>query len=604
MTANRRQSARPFEGALRYLAIFRRYMGRRIYLVFFLALLSAASEGFGITLLLPLLTVVDADLGAAKSMPAGVTWTLEALGVAGSLTGILMLIGAAFLTKGVIAFAYGAYGGRLGATLQHELKSKVFAACSRMNYSYYVTRNTGHFVNIINGQVAGFCSCFDAYKSFAVQFIKAMAYLGIAMLLAWRFGLMTLVAGALFLGAFRAVNVRTREVSRKVSSELSVLNKLLVQTMQSFKYLSATDSMHRVGESVETSVGRLTAYRFHQQLWSTFASTVGEPVSILLVIAIVLVQVNVLEQPLAPILVAILLFHRGMGSLLSMQSQWLTVLGRVGAVEMVESELAALEGHREVGGAIAVGPLSKEIRLEGVSFRYAEKLGNVLSNVDLTIPARTTIALVGESGSGKSTLVDLVTLMLRPTSGTISIDGVSGRDVLLPTWRSQVGFVSQENVVFDETVASNIAMRHVDPGNTKLIAEIREAAKRAQIDSFVDGLPEGYFTVVGDRGVRLSGGQRQRLCIARELFRKPNILILDEATSALDSESEQGVQRGIDELHGEMTVVIIAHRLATVRNVDRIFVFANGKLVEQGDYDALRSNPDSRFSTMVELQSL
>jgi subfamily B ATP-binding cassette protein MsbA len=215
------------------------------------------------------------------------------------------------------------------------------------------------------------------------------------------------------------------------------------------------------------------------------------------------------------------------------------------------------------------------------------------------------VAFVGESGAGKSTLVDILTLMLKPRAGEVRIDGVPGDQIHLPSWRAQIGYVSQETVVFDDTIANNICMWVGNPAKDEaLMARIREAARRAHIHHHIETLPAGYHTVVGDRGIRLSGGQRQRLFIARELFRKPNLLILDEATSALDTDSERHIQESIDALKGEITVVIIAHRLSTIRNVDHVYVFDQGRLVEDGPFARLRDREDSKFGRLVAAQAL
>ena len=159
--------------------------------------------------------------------------------------------------------------------------------------------------------------------------------------------------------------------------------------------------------------------------------------------------------------------------------------------------------------------------------------------------------------------------------------------------------------MFDDSIANNICMWKGDPNRDQaLMQRVREAARQAHIAHFIEELPQGYATLVGDRGVRLSGGQRQRLFIARELFRKPNLLILDEATSALDTESERYIQQSIDALRGQITVVMIAHRLSTIRNVDHVFVFDKGRLIEEGSYDRLRDAEDSRFGRLVAMQSL
>jgi subfamily B ATP-binding cassette protein MsbA len=274
---------------------------------------------------------------------------------------------------------------------------------------------------------------------------------------------------------------------------------------------------------------------------------------------------------------------------------------------MVTDEFDAVSSEQEQSGSRKIGPLHDQIELRDLSFAYDmdEDDPYVLKDVNLTIPVNTTVAFVGESGAGKSTLIDLLTLLLRPQKGNVFIDGVPGEEIDLPSWRSQIGYVSQETVVFDDTVANNISLWSGDfDGDPALRESVEEAAKQAYAHDFIMDLPDGYNTVVGDRGVRLSGGQRQRLFIARELFKNPNLLILDEATSALDTESERYIQDSIDALKGEMTVVIIAHRLSTIKNVDRVYVLDDGHLIEQGSYDELRNHTESRFREMVEMQSL
>jgi subfamily B ATP-binding cassette protein MsbA len=215
------------------------------------------------------------------------------------------------------------------------------------------------------------------------------------------------------------------------------------------------------------------------------------------------------------------------------------------------------------------------------------------------------IAFVGESGAGKSTLIDTLTLLLKPKSGNVYIDGIDSTEIEKCSWRSQIGYVSQETVVFDDTVANNICLWKGDYQTDENVKKrVHEAAKRAYADEFIKNLGNGYHTVVGDRGVRLSGGQRQRLFIARELFKNPNLLILDEATSSLDTESERYIQKSIDELKGSITVVIIAHRLSTIKNSDLIYVLEKGSIIESGTYDELSLDRESRFAQMVAIQSL
>jgi subfamily B ATP-binding cassette protein MsbA len=199
----------------------------------------------------------------------------------------------------------------------------------------------------------------------------------------------------------------------------------------------------------------------------------------------------------------------------------------------------------------------------------------------------------------------MLTLLLQPQRGAVYVDGTRHDEIDLASWRSQIGYVSQETVVFDDTIANNISLWRGDVTTDDALRErVKDAARRAYAHHFIDDLPDGYQTVVGEQGVRLSGGQRQRLFIARELFKRPNLLILDEATSALDTESERYIQESIDALKGEMTVVIIAHRLSTIKNVDQVYVLDDGRVIESGSYEELRNHDESRFRQMVEMQTL
>ena len=318
-----------------------------------------------------------------------------------------------------------------------------------------------------------------------------------------------------------------------------------------------------------------------------------------------MIQLYVFGQPIVVLLVAVLASQRTLNATLSMQHNWLLALTHIGGVEAVHNEFMMQERHRDAGGGQPVGDFANGIELRHVDFSYGENQGASLRDISLGIPSRHSAALIGPSGAGKSTIVDLITLDLKPTSGQVLIEGVPGEHVQLSSWRRKIGYVPQTPPVFDDTIANNICMWAGDPlGDRGLQERIRIAASKAQLDHFVQGLPEGYQTQVGDRGMRLSGGQRQRLCIARELFREPQLLILDEATSALDSESEHLIQQSIRDLQGRISVLIVAHRLSTIRYVDQIHVIDAGRVVEQGSYQELIQSEGSRFRELAVRQGL
>jgi ATP-binding cassette, subfamily B, bacterial len=238
--------------------------------------------------------------------------------------------------------------------------------------------------------------------------------------------------------------------------------------------------------------------------------------------------------------------------------------------------------------------LRGEVRFQHVGFTYPDSARPALTDVDVTVPAGTTLALVGETGSGKSTLASLVARLNDPTTGRVTIDGVDVRDMTLADLARVVGVVSQETYLLHGTIRENL--RHAKPGATD--AEMIEAARRAQVHDVIAALPDGYDTVVGARGHRFSGGEKQRLAIARTLLRDPRVLVLDEATSALDNETERAVQAALDEAARGRTTITIAHRLSTVRDAYRIVVLDAGRVVEQGFHDDLVAR-GGRYARLV-----
>jgi ATP-binding cassette subfamily B protein len=234
-----------------------------------------------------------------------------------------------------------------------------------------------------------------------------------------------------------------------------------------------------------------------------------------------------------------------------------------------------------------------------VSFRYPSRPEvTVLDEISLQANPGEVIALVGPSGAGKSTITAMLLRFYEPLAGRILIDGNDAREYSLDWLRGQMALVPQDVLLFGGTIEENIAYGR--PGAT--LEEVREAARRANAADFIESFPEGYATVVGDRGIKLSGGQRQRVAIARAILKDPAILILDEATSSLDSESEKLVQEALEKLMQGRTTFVVAHRLATVRNADRIVVVENGRIVETGTHEELSRIPDGLYQRLSALQ--
>jgi len=248
--------------------------------------------------------------------------------------------------------------------------------------------------------------------------------------------------------------------------------------------------------------------------------------------------------------------------------------------------------------AQSVERLNGDIEYRHVNFGYSDKRP-ILSNLNLSIKSGETIAFVGSSGAGKTTICSMLPRFYDVTQGGIFVDGIDIRDMTLKSLRSNIGIVSQDVFLFAGTIRENIAYGRLEATDEEII----EAAQRARLDGVIADLPDGYDTVIGERGVKLSGGQKQRLAIARIFLKNPPILILDEATSALDTETERAIQQSLADLSVGRTTLVIAHRLATIVNSDRILVVEGGEIVEQGSHNELLSLKNGRYNRLHTVQS-
>jgi ABC-type multidrug transport system fused ATPase/permease subunit len=262
--------------------------------------------------------------------------------------------------------------------------------------------------------------------------------------------------------------------------------------------------------------------------------------------------------------------------------------------------LTSTERARERDGNILIDSFSDEIRFEDLSFSYRPDGPKVLDRISFVVPKGHMVAIVGPSGSGKSTIINLITRLYRPNSGRVCVNGLDLNELAVSSWWRRLGVVTQDIVIVNDTIRANLCFglqAQVSPD------QIRSAARLAAIDDWIESLPEGYDTVLGDRGSRLSGGQRQRVALARAFLRDPEIIILDEATSALDTLTERTIQKQLTTLSRRKTMIVIAHRLSTVRRADTIILVENGRVAEMGSHNEL-INKRGIYWRMIDSQSL
>ena len=432
---------------------------------------------------------------------------------------------------------------------------------------------------------------------FGITFIVIrMPRLSLTMLLTFP----VVVIGAIFFGRY------VRKLSKRRQEQLAETNNILGESIQSIvavkAYVNEWLERRRYGEAQDRTVEVSLSYARVRAAFSVFIITfLFGALFFIIYRGASLVQAGVMDSG---DLLEFALYTAILGGAIAGLGNFYTeLIGAVGATERIRDILREpTEAVDLAGGAPAVRealPLDGHVRFAGVRFRYPTRTDvQVLDTLDLDIRAGQRVALVGPSGAGKSTILQLLLRFYEDYEGRITVDGHEIRGLDLPRYRANLGIVPQEVLLFAGTIGENI--EYGRPGATR--EEIDAAARQANALEFIERFPEGLDTVVGERGVKLSGGQRQRIAIARALLKDPKILLLDEATSSLDAESERVVQEALDRLMEGRTSIVIAHRLATVRDVDRIFVIDEGRVVESGTHDELSLREDGLYNSLARLQ--
>lgn len=484
----------------------------------------------------------------------------------------------------------------------HDLRQQVFRKLVRLPLAYFNEERKGDLLARITSDVQEIeSSILNVLES---VFRSPVTIAGSLFIMVYMSPGLTLIVFGLMLFTGLIIGGISRRLRRQSGVLQNLLGRLVATVEETLGGMRVVKAF-RAESFQETHFGEINRQYRRLQTRIIRRRDLSSPLSEFLGISVVAVLLWIGAQRIfagelgAESFMAFLLaFYNVIDPSKQLTNAWYHIQKGLAAVDRVDKILDAPDGMPEKPAALPVSSIREGIRFEGVSFRYPGTETWALRDVNFFLPKGKTIALVGLSGAGKSTIADLIPRFYDVTEGRITLDGTDIRDLRLDDLRSLLGMVTQEAILFHDTVANNITFGHPAPADA-----IARAADRAHALSFVDQLPEGMDTQIGDRGGKLSGGQRQRLTIARALLRDPQLLILDEATSALDSESERLVQDALETLLTNRTALVIAHRLSTIRRADEILVLSDGRIVERGRHDALIA-AGGPYSRLVALQGL
>jgi ATP-binding cassette, subfamily B, bacterial MsbA len=541
-----------------------------------LGVLAALSEGVSISLFIPL---VQNQIG---TQTAGITGRFATLfqGIPSEhrLLWIGFSIFLCIVLKNVLSFTYSLLFQSVNASIGHRLRCGILHQLLSVGQSYLDTHDSGKLLYTLATETWRVSAACTVLANLIINVCIALIFSILLLLISWK---LTLITGCLVLlnsQIIRQVTSHGKRFSAQATAVNASLTQRMIETLGGMQLVRAFGRESHEQRRFDVASSEVRKAFFKLDRMSALVQPLSELLTVSLLLGILLVTAMRTPGQMANLFAFLVLLYRLQPRIKQFDTDRVSLDTFSASVEEVRSLLDESNKPYLRSGTLMLASIEKAITFENVSLHYDSGKGAALEQVSCSINFGETTAFVGPSGAGKSSLIRLICRLYDPSSGRLLIDGVPLPDLDLAWWRSQIALVSQEVYLFNATVAENIAYGKLDATREELV----EAARKAHAMEFIKELPEGFETILGDRGIRLSGGQRQRLALARAFIRDPQILILDEATNSLDLISEAVVQDALEQFGRNRTVLIVAHRLSTIEHADKIIVLDSGSVAESG----------------------
>jgi ATP-binding cassette, subfamily C, bacterial len=556
-----------------FIRLLREAPPRDTAVLFALMLASRLTEGVGIVMLVPLLD----SLRAGEAPSAVSLWfdrLLAGAGLKGSIGVLLALFVALVAIRSLLVFAQAAWSTRYQNEVIDRLRHRCFGQLLRAEWRWTAQARASDHASLLTAGINRIGIGLGQLLVLAACLASLLAYGAAALLLSWQVTLFAALCG----GIAHGLLARHRRSALLLGKDLSEANRgvqaILQEGLAGIRLTKILRNESRQLASYGDVVARLRLQQLGFQNGSNLAQLLVQIGSAILLAVMLYLGIRIWAVPVATLLTIVLIFARLIPMFSTIQQSWHHWLHAVPALDELETVLAASAAAAEPESKAPAEPLPlhEAVTLDNVCITYGGRNRAALDGVSIRLPVRTTTAIIGPSGAGKSSLADVLMALIEPDQGSLTVDGVIVTGSLRHRWRSAVSYVQQDAFLFNDTIRANLLWSHPGVDEAQLQAALSAAAAE-----FVYALPQGLDTMVGDGGLRLSGGERQRVALARALIGKPALLILDEATSALDPANEALVRGAIARMHGNLTVVIIGHRLADLDQVDQIVRIDQGK---------------------------
>jgi len=572
----------------------KRLYGPYRFQIFALAALGFTSgilESLGVTMVIPLFSrVANQPLLESNQIAQFFDAFFAFLHIEPRLRFLIPLIVVFFLLRACALFAFEFLRMRLTINYERNTRINLYEEFLKTRWLYLLKQKLGHLENTLMTDIGGATNFLSNLTNAILNLASLLVYIAVAVSLSAPMTLLALLGGAVLLFTFKPFIAKTRLYSQTGMA----LNKRIAHDINEniigSKNIKALGAEHTTAKFISRLFDEIRIIKIKQAMTKSFTNSAVEPVSLIMIVAIFTFSFTrpgfnfaVFAVLLYMIQRIFIYVDRAQASLHGISSG----LPHAERALLLKEELAK-EREKDTGNAQF--HFQKQLQFQNVGFDYTAPTP-VLSGVNFILNKGEMLGVVGSSGAGKTTIADLILRFFEPTSGKILIDGADVKSIGLQDWRKNVGYVAQDMFLLNDSIENNVRFYGKDVSEESFA----EALKLARVLDFAANLPEGLKTAVGERGLHLSVGQRQRVALARILARRPEILILDEATSSLDNESEALVKQSIESLKGRLTLLIVAHRLSTIMNCDRVLVLKDGQIIETGAPRTLLSDPSTHF---------
>lgn len=544
--------------------------------------------------------LINPDLSKASDVTLKVVAWMERINLPITLISVMIFIITIMIIRGAFTILANFIMTKVHFRLVKNIIFDVFGAFIGARWQFFVLNSYGVIGNTLLRETEKVGLAFEAVAKIFSILMRIIFYVSIAFLISWKLSLIVLLLTGAVLIPFLLLGRLTYKIGKIHTQAGNDFQGVIAETFNAAKLVLSFGNQDKVVSRLKEKIPPYITSAIQFIMIRLASPLVFEPVGIAIVLFAI--YLGAIHYSLSVPTLLIVLYALRMGGNLAFQIAYYNndLQNIAPALEQIYRLKHEAEIMKQPSGTQKFYGFKRDICIKDMSFSYPNHK-SLFNNINLVIPKGKMVALVGKSGSGKTTLIDILIGLYEPEQGQVLIDGIPLSEIDSLTWRHKLGVVSQEPFLFNFSIRDNLLWGVREEIKEK---DIRKACSKANALEFIDKLPKGLDTLIGERGVRLSGGQRQRIAIARAVLRDPEVLILDEATSALDSHSEILIQKSIDDISQDTTVIVIAHRLSTIKSADKIYVLEEGSIIESGSFDELIKIKGGEFLKAVELQTL